>query len=388
MSNYLNGLIDLPGWGYIVVTLALTHITIASVTIFLHRAQAHRALDLHPIASHFFRFWLWLTTGIVTKEWASIHRKHHAKCETPEDPHSPQVLGIRKVLLEGAELYRAEAGNRETLEKYGRGTPDDWLELKLYSRHASLGITLMLVIDMLLFGPIGITIWAVQMLWIPVTAAGIINGVGHYWGYRNFACEDASTNILPWGILIGGEELHNNHHAYGSSAKLSNRWYEFDIGWTYIRAMEVLGLASVKKVAPRVRWGEIKHFCDANLLHAVITHRYDVLTRYSRVVQQASAQELDRLRSALPDVSKVRRWLNLDQSALKPTEKMELASVLERSDQLRTLYQMRQELIALWSRSTASSEQLVRQLQDWCQKAENSGIDALSRFSMKLRSYA
>ncbi len=388
MSNYLNGLIDLPWWGYVVVTLALTHVTIACVTIFLHRAQAHRALDLHPIASHFFRFWLWLTTGIVTKEWASIHRKHHAKCETPEDPHSPQVVGLRKVLLEGAELYRAEAKNQETLERYGRGTPDDWLEHNLYSSHSASGITLMLGIDILLFGPIGITIWAVQMLWIPITAAGIINGVGHYWGYRNFTCEDASTNILPWGILIGGEELHNNHHAYGSSAKLSNRWYEFDIGWAYIRALEILGLASVKKVAPRVRWGEIKHFCDADLLHAIITHRYDVLTRYRRGMKQAYAQELDKLRGALPDAAKVRRWLNLDQSALKPVEKAELLSVLAKSDRLKTLYQMRQDLTALWSRSTASSEQLVRQLQEWCQRAEASGIEALSQFSLRLRRYA
>jgi len=388
MSNLIHGLIDLPWWGYVLVTLALTHVTIACVTIFLHRAQAHRALDLHPAASHFFRFWLWLTTGIITKEWASIHRKHHAKCETPEDPHSPQVLGIRKVLLEGAELYRAEAKNQETLERFGRGTPDDWLEQHLYSRHSSLGITLMLLIDLLLFGPIGLTIWAVQMLWIPVTAAGIINGLGHYWGYRNFTCEDASTNIFPWGILIGGEELHNNHHAYGSSAKLSNRWYEFDIGWLYIRILEILGLASVKKVAPRVRWGEVKHFCDADLLHAIITHRYDVLTRYSRGMKQAYAQELDKLRGALPDVAKVKRWLNLDQSALKPVEKAELLSVLAQSERLKTLYQMRQDLTALWSRSTASSEQLVRQLQDWCQKAEASGIEALSRFSQRLRCYA
>jgi stearoyl-CoA desaturase (delta-9 desaturase) len=285
-------------------------------------------------------------------------------------------------------LYRAEAKNRETLERYGRGTPDDWLERKLYTPHSALGISLMLAIDILLFGPIGITIWAVQMLWIPVTAAGIINGIGHYWGYRNFTCEDASTNIAPWGILIGGEELHNNHHAYGTSAKLSNRWYEFDIGWVYIRAMEIVGLASVKKVAPRVRWGEIKHFCDADLLHAVITHRYDVLTRYSRSTKQVYSLELAKLRDALPDVTKVRRWLNLDQSALKPTEKAELLSVLARSEQLKTLYQMRQELIALWSRSTASSEQLVRQLQDWCQRAEASGIEALSQFSLKLRRYA
>jgi stearoyl-CoA desaturase (delta-9 desaturase) len=388
MSQYINGLIALSGWGYVLVALTLTHVTIACVTIFLHRAQAHRALDLHPAASHFFRFWLWLTTGMVTREWVAIHRKHHAKCETPEDPHSPQVLGIRKVLLEGSELYRAAANNRETLERYGRGTPDDWLERHVYTPHSGQGIVLMLFIDLILFGPIGLTIWAVQMLWIPLFAAGVINGLGHYWGYRNFTCEDASTNILPWGIVIGGEELHNNHHAYGSSAKLSNRWYEFDIGWLYIRLLEILGLASVKKVAPKVRWGEIKHFCDTDLLHAVITHRYDVLTRYSRGMRTIYSQELDKLRGALSDVARVKRWLNLDQNALKPVEKAELLSVLAQSDRLKTLYQMRQELTALWSRSTASSEQLVRQLQDWCQKAEISGIEALSQFSRRLRMYA
>jgi stearoyl-CoA desaturase (delta-9 desaturase) len=388
MSQYINGLIALSGWGYVLVALTLTHVTIACVTIFLHRAQAHRALDLHPAVSHFFRFWLWLTTGMVTREWVAIHRKHHAKCETPEDPHSPQVLGIRKVLLEGSELYRAAANNRETLERYGRGTPDDWLERHVYTPHSGQGIVLMLFIDLILFGPIGLTIWAVQMLWIPLFAAGVINGLGHYWGYRNFTCEDASTNILPWGIVIGGEELHNNHHAYGSSAKLSNRWYEFDIGWLYIRLLEILGLASVKKVAPKVRWGEIKHFCDTDLLHAVITHRYDVLTRYSRGMRTIYSQELDKLRGALSDVARVKRWLNLDQNALKPVEKAELLSVLAQSDRLKTLYQMRQELTALWSRSTASSEQLVRQLQDWCQKAEVSGIEALSQFSRRLRMYA
>ncbi|MDP2788056.1 MAG: fatty acid desaturase [Pseudomonadota bacterium] len=392
MAAYLNGFIDLPWWGAVLITLALTHITIASVTIFLHRAQAHRALDLHPIASHCFRFWLWLTTGTITKAWVAIHRKHHAKCETAEDPHSPQVLGIRKVLFEGAELYRAEAKVQATLDRYGHGTPDDWLEHNLYTPRSMLGIWLMLLIDVVLFGPIGLTIWAVQMLWIPVMAAGIVNGIGHYWGYRNFACEDASTNIVPWGILIGGEELHNNHHAYGSSAKLSNRWYEFDIGWAYIRALEVLGLASVKKVAPRVRWGEIKHFCDSDLLHAIITHRYDVLSRYSRIMQKVSAQELEKLREvlrdSLPDLREVRRWLSLDQKDLQATEQAKLQSVLSRSEKLKTIYQMRQELTAVWGRSNASREQLVKQLQDWCQRAESSGIAALSQFSLKLRSYA
>jgi len=392
MPAYLNGLIELPWWGYVLVTLALTHVTIASVTIYLHRAQAHRALDLHPIISHFFRFWLWFTTATVTKAWVAIHRKHHAKCETPEDPHSPQMVGIKKVLFEGAELYRAEAKIPATLERYGHGTPDDWLEHNVYTPHTNAGIVILLILQLILFGPIGLTIWAVQMLWIPFFAAGVINGIGHYWGYRNFACEDASTNIIPWGILIGGEELHNNHHAYGSSAKLSNRWYEFDIGWAYIRSLEIIGLASVKKVAPKVRWGEIKHFCDADLLHAIITHRYDVLTRYSRIMKKVSAAEIKKLGSVLsdsiPDRREVRRWLNRDQKDLLATEKVKLQSVLARSEQLRTLYQMRQDLIAVWSRSTASREQLVKQLQDWCQRAESSGIASLSQFSLKLRCYA
>ncbi len=390
--QYLNGFIDLPWWGYVLVTLALTHLTIASVTIFLHRAQAHRALDLHPIASHFFRFWLWFTTATVTKAWVAIHRKHHAKCETPEDPHSPQMVGIKKVLWEGAELYRAEAKVQATLDRYGHGTPDDWLERKIYTPHTFAGIFILLVIQLALFGPIGLTIWAVQMIWIPFFAAGVINGVGHFWGYRNFACEDASTNIIPWGILIGGEELHNNHHAYGSSAKLSNRWYEFDIGWAYIRVLAALGLANIKKVAPKVRWGEIKHFCDTDLLQAIITHRYDVLTRYSRSMQKVSAQELEKLRSvvseSLPDRREIRRWLNLDQKDLLAAEKIKLQALLARSEQLRTIYQMRQELSAMWGRSTASTEQLVKQLQDWCQRAESSGIAALSQFSLNLRRYA
>jgi stearoyl-CoA desaturase (Delta-9 desaturase) len=276
LNLLFSGVFDLPWWGYVLVALGLTHITIVSVTVFLHRCQAHRALDLHPVASHFFRLWLWMTTGMVTKEWAAIHRKHHAKCETADDPHSPQVLGLRKVLFQGTELYRRESRNAETLERYGHGTPDDWLERNLYTGHSMLGIGLMMVIGIVLFGPIGITIWAVQMAWIPFWAAGVINGIGHFWGYRNWTTEDASTNIVPWGIIIGGEELHNNHHAYATSAKLSNKWYEFDIGWMYIRLLEAFGLAQVKKVAPTPRFTEAKAV-DSETLQAVITHRYDVL---------------------------------------------------------------------------------------------------------------
>jgi stearoyl-CoA desaturase (delta-9 desaturase) len=393
MHFMLNGLLDLPWWGYVLATLGLTHITIAAVTIFLHRAQAHRALDLHPIVSHFFRFWLWLTSGMVTREWVSIHRKHHAKCETPDDPHSPQTRGIKTVFWQGSELYRAEAKNRETLEKYGHGTPDDWIERNLYSRHSALGIYLMMAIDLVLFGPIGLTIWAVQMAWIPVTAAGVINGIGHYWGYRNFACEDASRNIVPWGILIGGEELHNNHHAYGTSARLSNKWYEFDIGWLYIKLLSYVRLATIRKVAATVKWQPAKPLCDLDSLQAIITHRYDVMTRYISATRREYAAELARLKASahLPQglkLTTVRRWLHLEPAELGAADRADLDRVLGTSERLQTVYRMRQELAAIWSRSTATREQLLEQLQGWCKRAETSGIQSLHDFSIRLRRYA
>lgn len=386
-----SGFIDLPWWGYIVVALTLTHITIASVTIFLHRHQAHRALNLHAIPSFFFRFWLWLTTAIVTKEWVAIHRKHHAKCETEEDPHSPVIVGIKKVLLEGAALYRKEAQNQETLEKYGHGTPNDWLENNLYSKCSELGITLMLIINVLLFGPLGLTIWAVQMAWIPINAAGIVNGLGHYWGYRNFQTEDASTNIVPWGIFIGGEELHNNHHAYASSAKLSNKWYEIDIGWFYIRVIETLGLAQVKRRAPRVRLNQAKTSCDMETLHAVIANRYEVTARYAQLLKKTYSTEIARLKlqaSDKIDVARIKHWLHLDENVLTEQQKTKLSEVIKASGILRTTYTLRQELAAIWQSSTATKEQLVKQLEDWCHRAENSGIAALQEFSQRLRCYA
>jgi stearoyl-CoA desaturase (delta-9 desaturase) len=387
------GLLSLPWWGYVVVALALTHVTIAAVTIFLHRSQAHRGLDLHPIVSHFFRFWLWLTTGMVTKEWVAIHRKHHAKVETDEDPHSPQTRGIENVLLRGAELYREEAKNAETLGKYGHGTPDDWIERNVYTPFSVQGVGVMLLIDLILFGPIGATIWAVQMLWIPVTAAGIINGIGHYWGYRNFACADASTNIVPWGIIIGGEELHNNHHAYGTSAKLSSRWYEFDIGWMYIRTLEILRLATVRKVAPQIRVDRSKVTPDLATLQAIITHRYAVATSYAKSLKAACATEIATLRARhahieLPSLRRVKRWLASEEHVLTETERARLADAVNNSKVLQQIYHMRQELAALWGRSTESSEQLLARLQDLCHRAEASGIAPLAQFSMRLRSYA
>lgn len=384
------GLADMPWWGYVLATLALTHITIAGVTIYLHRHSAHRALDLHPVISHFFRFWLWCTTGMTTKTWTAIHRKHHAKCETAEDPHSPMIFGIRKVLFEGAELYRVEGAKPETLEHYGHGTPDDWMERNVYSRHDRIGIGSMLVIDVLLFGPIGLTIWAVQMMWIPFLAAGVINGIGHYWGYRNFQSEDTSRNVFPWGILIGGEELHNNHHAYGTSAKLSNRWYEFDIGWLYIRILETFKLATVRKVAPKLKLDTAKTRCDGDTLQAVITHRYDVVTRYARSLRETCATEMQALkaRAVRVDRAQLKRWLHIDSQALPETERAARAQVISQSSVLATIYTMRDELAGVWARSTATKEQLVHKLEDWCRRAEMSGIAPLQEFSRRLRCYA
>jgi len=384
-----NGLIEASGWQVLVFTLVATHITIAAVTIFLHRSQAHRALDLGPIPSHFFRFWLWLTTGMVTKEWVAIHRKHHAKCETVDDPHSPVTKGIETVLLRGSELYRAEAKNQETLAKYGHGTPDDWLERNLYSRFSWQGVGLMLIIDLLLFGAIGATVWAVQMLWIPITAAGIINGIGHYWGYRNFECVDASTNLVPWGILIGGEELHNNHHSFATSAKLSAKWYEFDIGWLYIRILETLGLAKVKKVLPKPKFTELRPAVDLDNLQAVITHRYDVARRYMGSLQSIYREELARLRSSLDSqqVSALKRWFQRD-GEVSAQDRASIESALAKSQRLETIYAMRRDLTAVWEKSSASREQLVKQLQDWCHRAEQSGIAQLQEFSLRLRRYA
>ena len=384
-----HGLWDLQWWQVLLIALALTHVTIASVTIFLHRHQAHRSLDLHPLPSHFFRFWLWMTTGMVTKEWAAIHRKHHAKCETPEDPHSPQTRGLSTVFWTGAELYRAESENAETMTKYGHGTPDDWIERNVYTRFSVLGVSLMLIIDVVLFGALGAAVWALQMAWIPVTAAGIINGIGHYWGYRNFECQDASTNISPWGILIGGEELHNNHHTYPTSAKLSVKPYEFDIGWLYIRILSALGLAHVKKRPPRIAYGDVKP-ADVNTLEAIIANRYEVMAGYAREVRRAARSEIAGLKAkgeqAKADALQgARRWLDRDDEKVPAAEQARMAVARAPSPVLDKMLTMREELRQLWLNRSLNREQLTANLAAWCKRAEDSGIAALQEFSLRLR---
>jgi stearoyl-CoA desaturase (delta-9 desaturase) len=387
-----HGFASFSAWQIVLYTLLTTHITIAGVTIFLHRAQAHRALDLHGIPAHFFRLWLWLGTGMVTKEWVAIHRKHHAKCETEEDPHSPQTRGIKTVLLTGSELYRTEAKNQETLVKYGHGTPDDWLERNLYARYSWQGVGLMLIINLFLFGAIGAAVWAVQMVWIPITAAGIVNGIGHWWGYRNFEAPDASRNVSPWGIIIGGEELHNNHHTYPTSAKLSVKPYEFDIGWAYIRGLEILGLATVRRTPPQLRLGAVKPVADDKTLEAIIANRYEVMANYARSLRHASRAEIARLKSEgavstakLANLRIARRWLHRDDDRIPHAVKEQVAEAVALSPYLAKLVAMREELRLLWTRTGVSAEQLVADLQAWLHKAEGSGIAALQEFALRLR---
>jgi len=383
------GLLQLSWWQLILAALLLTHVTIAAVTIYLHRSQAHRALDLHPLVANFFRAWLWLTTGMTTKEWVAIHRKHHAKCETAEDPHSPQTRGIRTVLWTGAELYMAEADNAETLSRYGHGTPGDWVERNVYSRYTWQGLGLMLGGDLVLFGAAGLAIWAVQMMWIPFFAAGVINGIGHYWGYRNYDAPDASTNISPWGVLIGGEELHNNHHTYPTSAKFSLKWFEFDLGWQYIRALQALGLAKVLRVAPVPEMAAPKPAIDLETLQAVITHRYDLLARYARNLASAYHAELERLQQAeRARFAGLKRWLRKDDVAALPAEQQtSLSELMSHSRVMKTLVEMRAELAAIWSKSSASREQMLAQLQDWIARVEASRIFTLEQAALRIRSY-
>ncbi len=384
-----DGLLNLTWWQLVLVILGLTHVTIVAVTVYLHRCQAHRALDLHPVLAHFFRFWLWLTTGMVTREWVAVHRRHHARCETAEDPHSPQVLGLQKVLWEGAELYRDAVERSDLIERYAHGTPNDWIDRRLYQAHSVLGVSLLLIIEFVLFGIPGVAVWAIQMFWIPFFAAGVINGIGHFWGYRNFQSPDAATNISPWGILIGGEELHNNHHAFPSSAKLSSRWWEFDIGWMYIRLFSVLGLARVRRVARKPAVDAAKSAIDMETVKAVITHRMHILANYTRdVVKPVAAAELCRSeRHCRRMARQARRLLMRDEASMDESSRNKLESILKNSQVLATVYRSRKQLQQVWDRTASSQEALLASLQQWCKEAESSGIKALQDFARGLRCY-
>ncbi len=384
------GLLDLSAWQLVAVTLLMTHLTIVSVTIYLHRYSAHRALELNAGLKHFFRFWLWLTTAQNTREWTAIHRKHHAKCETPDDPHSPVHKGLGTVLRKGAELYREEARNEETLRIYGKNCPDDWIERSLYTRYKLGGIALMAVIDLLLFGTIGITIWAIQMMWIPFWAAGVVNGLGHAVGYRNFECRDAATNLVPWGIIIGGEELHNNHHTYPNSAKLSVRRWEFDMGWMWIRLLSLLRLAKVQRVAPIAHRVEGKASLDMDTAMAILNNRFQIMAQYRKlVIGPLVKQELDKVDASVRHrFRRAKRLLSRETSLLQDRHHVRIESMLAHSQALKTIYEKRLALQQIWARTSANGHDMLAAMKDWVHEAEASGIHSLRDFAAQLKTYS
>ncbi|WP_283789869.1 DesA family fatty acid desaturase [Bermanella sp. WJH001] len=382
------GLWGLNGWQVLLFTLVMTHISIVSVTIYLHRAMAHRAMDIHPALAHFFRFWLWLTTATITKEWVSIHRKHHAKCETEEDPHSPVIKGLKTVLLTGAELYKDEADNKETITRYGKGCPEDWVENNVYQKYKFLGIFIMLGFNILMLGPIGITVWAIQMMWMPVHAAGIINGLGHAMGYRNFECSDAATNISPVGIWIGGEELHNNHHTYPNSAKLSVKKWEFDIGWMYITIFKALGLIKNVRTGPVMAIDKSKLELDFDAALAAANNRFQIMAKfYKKVIKPVAKHEQAQSKLELP-FARVKRLLRKEEALLNDKYRQQLADLLEQNEMMEKVYKMKQELQLVWKKRSASRDELLKAMQAWCKEAEESGIRALEEFAQSLRQYS
>lgn len=383
------GILNLSFWGYVLAGVVLTQITMVSITLYLHRYQTHRSVILHSSISHFFRFWLWLTTGMVTSEWVAIHRKHHATTDADGDPHSPVVYGFQKVMWQGAELYRESAKDEEMIKKYSHGTPDDWIERNVYKRHSALGIFIMFGLDLLLFGVPGITIWAIQMLWTPIWAAGVINGIGHHWGYRNYECADASTNIIPWGFLVCGEELHNNHHTFASSAKFSIKWWEFDLGWMYIRCLSFLGLAKVKKLPPKLVQQEGKLQVDLDTVKAVIANRFQVMTNYYKgVVQPILEHEKKNNVSDKHLFQRAGYLLRRQEKLLSPTANSRLQALLNRYEKLQLVYNYRQSLQTVWTKTAKSQKDLIEALQQWCKQAEESGVEVLHQFAQQVKSYA
>lgn len=379
------GLLDLPVIGYVVFTLVMIHLTNIAITLFLHRAMAHRALTLHPIVSHWARLQLWMTTGIVTKEWTAIHRKHHARCETEEDPHSPQILGLGTILMYGSELYRREGRNPETLARYGAGTPDDWMERNVYTKHSRLGILTMFIINLVLLGVPGIMVWCLQMLWSPVAAAGVVNGIGHFWGYRNFECPDAARNISPIGILLCGEELHNNHHTFGTSAKFSVMPWEFDIGWMYISLLSYVGLAKANRIPPQMVYQAEKAAIDMETVKALFTNRFQLMAHYAKeVIVPVFKQSASRLDLS----SRVKKLMIAEACLVDAQGKQQLQKALDSCQDMKTVYEYKQRLQDIWAHTTATQKELLEAVQTWCKEAEATGIAALQNFASRIRSVA
>jgi len=392
LLEFLVGGLLQPSWVTLLVYLLVaTQLTIFSVTLYLHRSIAHRGVDFHPLLAHCFRFWNWITTSMIPREWAAIHRKHHAKCETEEDPHSPVVKGIGNVFWHGVELYREARNDRAAIEQYGKGCPDDWIERKLYTPHATLGPTLLLFISFALFGLMGVAVWAIQMAWIPFWAAGVVNGLGHWWGYRNFETDDTATNLSPWGVWIGGEELHNNHHAFPSSAKFALRKWEFDIGWAAIRAAEAVGLAKVLRVAPALDVRPNIPVPDMDTMKALLAHRFQAMTDFKRGVlapalREEAAARGTRLRRLLP--RKLRHGLADDGRWLKPEAREQMQAWVEESPRIRALVDARARLAQVLTARSHDAAERLHQLQAWCREAEASGIHALQAYAARLKGYS
>ena len=392
LIDFLAGGLLQMGWGALLIyLLVVTQITIFAVTLYLHRSQAHRGVDFHPVIAHFFRFWVWITTSMITKEWVAIHRKHHAKCETEEDPHSPMVKGIGNVFWRGVELYREARWDRASIEQYGKGAPSDWIERHVYTRHPLAGPTLLLLVSFALFGFMGVAVWAIQMAWIPFWAAGVVNGLGHWWGYRNFETTDTATNLTPWAVWIGGEELHNNHHAFPSSAKFALRRWEFDIGWAAIRVLQTVGLAKVLRVAPSLDLRPNIPMPDTDTLKALLTHRFQAMTDYQHTVLKPALREEARiagakLRALLP--RKLQKGLADDGRWLKPDAREQLQQWVAQRPRIHTLVEYRARLAAVLETRSQSANDTLQQLQAWCREAEASGIQALQEFSLRMKGYA
>jgi len=385
-----SGVLAWRPWQIVAYTVVTTHLTIVAVTVYLHRCQSHRALDLHPAASHAFRFWLWIATGMATREWVAVHRKHHAYCEREGDPHSPQLFGIGKVLLQGTELYRAQASDAEVVRRYGQGTPDDWLERHVYGVLPWQGVGMLLVADVAMFGIVGLTVWGIQMLWIPVTAAGIVNGIGHYLGYRSFDGPTAAANFAPWGVVIGGEELHNNHHAFPTSAKLSVRWFEFDIGWAYIRVLVWAGLARVRHLAPRPPSGRSPEVAlSKTTVDRIIACRQHIMRAYGSMTVRAFRDELRqaRIRTGMRLRRRAERLLWRDPEYMSAEQRSELSALLDRHGALAPVIAMRADLCQLWQGRHIDPREALARLAAWCERAERAGVPALQAFAERLRTY-
>lgn len=388
---WYEGLLQLHVWQIAIITGIMIHVSVIGVTVYLHRYSAHRALELHPVVKHFFRFWLWLTTAMNTKEWTAVHRKHHAKCETEEDPHSPVIHGLKKVLFLGVMLYRKTAHNPQVLEKYGKGTPDDWIENHLYTgKYKNTGIKVLFIINILLFGYWGLFVWGIQMIWFPLFAAGVVNGVGHHTGYRNFECPDASRNIVPWGIIIGGEELHNNHHTFPNSAKLSVKWWEFDIGWFWIRIMSFFGLAKVQNRGPLAYRVEGKTAIDNDTTLAVLNNRFQILAQYrKRVVSPLIKREMEKADAKLkPLFKKAKKLFTREESLASSNTKEKIKSLLDESHVLQVIYEKHKDLQAIWQKTTHNTDEKLKALKEWCKQAEESGIKKLQEFANMLKTYS